>query len=423
MSNEATIWKYLVANGLTEAGAAGLMGNLQAESGLNPKNLQNTFEKKLGYTDEAYTAAVDSGKYTNFVKDSAGYGLAQWTYWSRKQALLQFAKAKGRSIGDIQMQLDFLVGELKGYPAVDRVLRSAGSIREASDAVLLQFERPKDQSEAVRKKRAAFGQEIYDRQRKEAHTMSVTIGHASIDERGRARGGAAGDQTGREVCTRAWYNKPWTVVLRPKNAAVAEKMAKAMEAACANNNIGYDQSQRTTLFAQAQANGWNIAAIKTKCETDCSALIAVCVNAAGVTVSKDIYTGNEKQALINTGQFTAYTGRDYIASDAKLKRGDVLLGSGHTAMVLSNGKASADADPQKGGLNKSEKWKGKVTASALNVRSWAGTDKGCKVLRTLKNGTVVSVCDTTKAGDGADWYYIKHDGKYGFVSAKYIAKV
>ena len=92
-SNEEKIWNYLKAQGLSSAGAAGLMGNLYAESGLIPTNLQNTYEKKLGYSDAAYTAAVDSGAYTNFIRDSAGYGLAQWTYWSRKQALQQYAKS------------------------------------------------------------------------------------------------------------------------------------------------------------------------------------------------------------------------------------------------------------------------------------------------------------------------------------------
>lgn len=62
--------------------------------------------------------------------------------------------------------------------------------------------------------------------------MAVKIGHASIDERGKARGGAAGDQTGKEVCLRDWYDKNWVSVLRPKNEKEAEKMAKAMEQAC-----------------------------------------------------------------------------------------------------------------------------------------------------------------------------------------------
>ena len=31
-------------------------------------------------TDKEYTDAVDGGTYTAFSSDSAGYGLAQWTY-------------------------------------------------------------------------------------------------------------------------------------------------------------------------------------------------------------------------------------------------------------------------------------------------------------------------------------------------------
>ena len=101
-NNEEKIWNYLKAQGMTDCGAAGLMGNLYAESGLIPTNLQNSYEKKLGYTDATYTEAVDSGAYSNFVKDSAGYGLAQWTYWSRKKGLLDYANAAGKSIGDLR---------------------------------------------------------------------------------------------------------------------------------------------------------------------------------------------------------------------------------------------------------------------------------------------------------------------------------
>ena len=83
-TNEEKIWNYLIGKGLSVYGAAGLMGNLYAESGLRPNNLQNSFEKKLGMTDAEYTKAVDNGTYTNFEKDGAGYGLAQWTFWTRK---------------------------------------------------------------------------------------------------------------------------------------------------------------------------------------------------------------------------------------------------------------------------------------------------------------------------------------------------
>ena len=163
-TNEERIWNYLIGKGLSKAGAAGLMGNLFAESGLSPKNLQNTYEKKLGFTDDSYTAAVDSGSYQNFVRDSAGYGLAQWTFWSRKQNMLDFARAAGKSIGDLEMQLDFLFKELSGsYKQVLSTLKTATTVRVASDSVLLNFERPADQSEAVKVKRAGYGQTYFDR--------------------------------------------------------------------------------------------------------------------------------------------------------------------------------------------------------------------------------------------------------------------
>ena len=158
MDNAQKIWDKLIAAGLTPAGAAGLMGNLQAESGLNPKNLQNSYEKKLGYSDADYAAAVDCGAYTNFVEDGTGYGLAQWTHSSRKAALLAHANATGRSIGDLDMQVEFLLQELQSlFRAVWNTLRLTLSVCAASDIVLLQFERPKDQSTENCARRAARG--------------------------------------------------------------------------------------------------------------------------------------------------------------------------------------------------------------------------------------------------------------------------
>lgn len=157
----SNIYQKLKAAIGNDYGVFGLMGNLMAESGLKANNLQNTYEKKLGMSDEEYTKAVDNGSYTNFVRDSAGYGLAQWTYWSRKENLLKYAKAYGCSIGDEDTQVDFLVGELmSGYTSVLNVLKNAKTIREASDCVLTKFERPADQSESVQVKRAAYGEDL-----------------------------------------------------------------------------------------------------------------------------------------------------------------------------------------------------------------------------------------------------------------------
>lgn len=162
MANEKIIWDYFKAKGLNDFGVAGLMGNLRAESGLSPTNLQNSYEKKLKMTDKEYTAAVDDGSYKNFVYDKAGYGLAQWTFWSLKERMLEYARSVGKSIGDLGMQMDFLYLELTRNKHILSVLENATSVRQASDVMLLQYERPADQSVSVQEKRAAFGQEYFD---------------------------------------------------------------------------------------------------------------------------------------------------------------------------------------------------------------------------------------------------------------------
>lgn len=176
--------------------------------------------------------------------------------------------------------------------------------------------------------------------------MSVLIGHASIDENGRAYGGVPGDQTTREVCTRYWYNRPWTVLLRPVSATTAEKMAAFCEAVCKNDMVGYNQYQRNSLRAAAQKAGWDPAKIG-RCDTDCSAFMTVCAEAAGVDVSKCYTYGNApvtqtmRSDFAKTGAFTVLTDSKYLTSDKYLKRGDILVYEpGHTVMVLTNGEAA-----------------------------------------------------------------------------------
>lgn len=162
-ADEKALWDRCKKMGMNDYGAAGALANLFAESGLKSNNLQNTGNTKLDMTDEEYTAAVDNGVYTNFVRDSHGYGLCQWTYWSRKQALLDFAKAAGKSVGDWAAQMDFMEKELAGYSGLMKILKTATSVKEASDAFMCQFERPADQSETAKVKRASYGQKYYEK--------------------------------------------------------------------------------------------------------------------------------------------------------------------------------------------------------------------------------------------------------------------
>lgn len=163
MSNAQIIWEYFKNKNLNDYAIAGIMGNLYAESALRPTNLQNNFEKKIKLSDEEYTKQVDNGTYMNFVNDSAGYGLAQWTFYTRKEKLLSFAKKQHKSIGDLLMQLDFLWQELStNYKASTLVpLKGAKTVQEASNIFLTQFERPADQSDDVKLHRGEYAKKYY----------------------------------------------------------------------------------------------------------------------------------------------------------------------------------------------------------------------------------------------------------------------
>lgn len=163
-SYEKETWDFLKSKGLNDYACAGLMGNIDTESHFRPNNLQNSYEKKLGMTDDEYVRAVDNGTYTDFVTDHAGMGLCQWTSSGRKQNLINFARAKGKSIGDFEMQCDFLWEELNfSYKSVLNVLKTATSVEQASNVVMLKFERPADQSPENQKKRSANSQIFYDK--------------------------------------------------------------------------------------------------------------------------------------------------------------------------------------------------------------------------------------------------------------------
>lgn len=171
--------------------------------------------------------------------------------------------------------------------------------------------------------------------------MAVKIGHASKDEKGKIVGGLAGDQTGKEVCIRNWYNGSWKFVARPVSALVAEAIAVSCESACKNPNIGYDQTGRNTGLQQAQKANWDMGKIATPCEFDCSSLATACIQAAGVNVwsgGNAMTTSSMKSKLISTGAFEILTEAKYLTGPTYLKRGDVLCKPGsHVVIVLDDG--------------------------------------------------------------------------------------
>lgn len=206
ITDERYLWNQLGTVITNDFGKAGMMGNLFAESGLQSNNLQNSYEKKLGYTDASYTAAVDNGTYTNFVRDSAGYGLAQWTYWSRKEGLLNYAKSKSKSIGDFRdVQVEYLLQELRTtFKGLITKLNACTSVQQASDLVLTEFEKPADQSAKVKTARGNYSTHFYNMyatKYKIPYTVRVTCDTLNI----RAGAGTNTAKTGKKITDRGIY--------------------------------------------------------------------------------------------------------------------------------------------------------------------------------------------------------------------------
>lgn len=177
-TNAEKIWNFCKSKGMTDCGCAGVLGNLDCESGLNPVNLEDQYQNKWGYTDVGYMEAVDSGAYTNFVRDESGWGICQWTWHTRKQELLNYARSCGASIGDLEMQLNFFMKELmEKFPGVLNTLRTATSVLRASNAMLLQFECPLNSGASVQALRASYSQKYYDRFVNKGADVKSTMGY------------------------------------------------------------------------------------------------------------------------------------------------------------------------------------------------------------------------------------------------------
>ena len=144
------IFNYLKDMGLNDTAAAGVMGNIACESGYSATNLQNSYEKSLGMSDQEYTNAVDNGSYSknDFVHDSAGYGIVQYTYSGYKEGLYDMAKQQGKSVGDLGVQLEYLSTQMS--PALIQKLNNAGSPSEAAQIFCNDFEKPGTPNMAAR---------------------------------------------------------------------------------------------------------------------------------------------------------------------------------------------------------------------------------------------------------------------------------
>lgn len=349
--NEYTdiLFDGLIAAGCTVYGACGAIGNVFAESGANPRNLENLCEKMLGYkyTDDTYTEAVDSGKITRELflhplGDSRqyGYGFCQWTSAGRKAGLYDLVKSRGVSIGDAKVQTEYMLSELrKSYRSVWNVLKTATSVQEASDIFLVKFESPKNTGEAVKKARASYGEQY----------LKI-------------------------------YQKEETKVSKIENAVtMAETIAL-------DDTHGYDQVDR-----------WG------NPNYDCSGLVINCLENAGIPAKQKgaTYTGNMPEVLPNIG-FKNVIASVNLSTGSGMKRGDVLLGNGHTAFYCGNRKLVHASINEKGTTTGGKS--GDQTGREICIRSYYNKPWKYVYRYTgeVRNAGTVSVRNYLQKGDSGD---------------------
>lgn len=165
MSDDKRIWDLLMEAIGNPYGVAGLMGNLMAESSMNPfcKTGGKGDIRKLSGLEYAHKVMAGDIAPYDFAHDGVAFGLAQWCYWSRKEALFKYCRENNLDIGSIDCQVGYLLEELPKYKTVWKTLKDATSIGEASDIVLLRYEKPADTSDKVKVKRQLYSQPFYEK--------------------------------------------------------------------------------------------------------------------------------------------------------------------------------------------------------------------------------------------------------------------
>ena len=435
MTDTEKIWKYLTEQGCTDAGAAGLMGNLQHESGMVPNRVEILCLKRLReqgktYTDETYTAAVDSGMIpeAEFIHPlpgrQYGYGIAQWTSPDRKESLYLAAKNHGVSIGDLEMQLEFLVAEMKiSFAGVWSVLISTENVQTASDAVLMNYECPANAA-SMSAARANTGYAIYAKYHAVEEANKVNYDRSVIVAQ-----------------AKAWIGR------REQDGSHKEiiDIYNAHRPLARGYKVQYTDSWCATFVSAVAIRCGYTAIIPTEC--GCPEMIEK-FKLLGEWVEDDNYNPKPGDVIFfdweDTGIGDDVGTADHVGFVESVSHGIITTIEGNKADSVSRRKIAVGAryirgygvprytekikhpEPAPAGIriNTTPQWVGEVTAQMLNVRTWAGMEyKNIKSYPTLAKTNLVDVCDTIKAADGSDWYYIRIAGKwYGFVSAKYIVR-
>lgn len=245
--------------------------------------------------------------------------------------------------------------------------------------------------------------------------MKPKIVHAKTNENGQVSGGKPGDQTGREVVLETMYSFEWQYVLRPIEKDLADKIITNAKLLAENDNIGYDQPTRYSMYEQAKKHNFDLSKIDTPCAADCSQLVATVLISSGVNVSPYIYTWTMVDAIAKTGKFETLNYTSY----ADLHPGDILVTvvKGHTVIVVEADSSESEYSPE-------PKWVGEAYGlPVMDVHSRPDpTSIPITGYPRLGAGNLFDVCDAVVV-DGVVWFYIRIAGKYyGWLQKDYVLR-
>lgn len=439
-------YERYIAAGMTPEGACALMGNQYAESAGFIANrveylcLQRLKECGKIYTDKTYTSAVDSGKISKaeflnpLPNKQYGYGISQFTTPARKSGLYSFTIEKNKSLADENAQLDYVLYELERlFPQTLRVLKTAKSVKEASDYVLVHYECPADTGIKMKNLRADYAQQYYEHftncninkegvsmTKSEAIQKVLTFAEGEVgylEKKSNAKLDSKTENAGSNNYTKYWRDvypqyqgQPWcacfvTYVLQKVfGKAMATKLLKHypfVYCPTLGNLHTKNSNPKAGDIVLFYRNGtFAHTGIVTKVSGD--RFWTIEGNASGASGITPNGGGVVKKSYYNS----QLPGTKFVTLNWSL------------VSTTENSKPTNSAPNQ---LNDTEKWKGYMTDSA-KVRKWAGTSYDECSFSPLKKGDVVSVLDIVKASKGADWYYIRFNGKTGFVHSKYISQ-
>ena len=457
--------KYIDA-GMTPAGACGLMGNQYAESaGFIAKTVEFLCIKRLKengkiYTQDTYYKAVDSGEISKaeflnpLPNKRYGFGLVQWTTVDRKRGLYERTVEKGKSIADEDIQLDYVLYELNNvFPKTFNVLKTAKTVKEASDYVLIHYEAPADTGTTMKNTRADYGQQYYDyfvtnknNEKDVDSNMTVNeyiqkviniaeseIGYLekksnkNLDDKTKNAGSNNYTKYGRDM--HDIYPAVMDFPAAWCDAFVDWCFYKAYGVSTAKSLIYGNFDDYTVTSAQLYKNkgAWHKTPKKGDQVFFTNASGGICHTGLVIEVTNtQVITieGNTSSASGVVANGGCVRKKTYSLTYARI------AGYGRPAyekfcangIVNQNTSSSTSSTSTSKKLNTTKKWKGKTT-SELNVRTWAGVEYSTCSFSPLKKGAKIDVLDEVKANDGSTWYYIKKSGKTGFVSGKYVKKI